>query len=97
MRNDYATRLHSDDSDNSNSSKNSLKTYQQASACYKPEQGESNADAAERRRLIDERICEIKMKGSEGPTRNDQSDFHNTFKPRINSNAKLQSNNAERR
>jgi hypothetical protein len=60
MRRDYETRVHSDDSDDSDSSKNSLHIYQQASACYKPEQGEFNAEAAERHRLIDERICEIK-------------------------------------
>ncbi len=60
MRRDYETRVHSDDSDDSDSSKNSLHIYQQASACYNPEYDESNAEAAERRRLIDERICEIK-------------------------------------
>jgi hypothetical protein len=60
MRREYETRIHSDDSDNRNSSKNSLQIYQQASACYKPEQGESNAEAAERHRLIEERIGEIK-------------------------------------
>ena len=46
--------------DDSDSSKNSLRIYQQASACYKPEQGESNAEAAERHRLIAKRISEIK-------------------------------------
>jgi hypothetical protein len=60
MRRDYETRASSDDSDYSDSSKNSLRIYQKASACYKPEQSESNAEAAERHRLIDKRICEIK-------------------------------------
>ncbi len=54
MRREYETRVHSDDSDNSNSSKNSLQIYHQASAYYKPEQGESNAEAAERHRLIED-------------------------------------------
>ncbi len=60
MRRDYETRASCDESDDSDSFKNSLRIYQKASACYKPEQGESNAEAAERHRLIDERIYEIK-------------------------------------
>ena len=59
MKRDYDTRANSDESDDSDSSKISLRIYQQASACYKPEQGDSNAEAAERHRLIDKRICEI--------------------------------------
>ncbi len=53
MKRDYETRASSAESDDSDSSKNSLRIYQKASACYKPEQGESNAEAAERHRLID--------------------------------------------
>jgi hypothetical protein len=60
MRRDYETRARNDESDDSDSSKKSLRIYQKASACYKLEQGESNAEAAERHRLIEKRICKLK-------------------------------------
>ena len=72
MQRDYHTRSSSDESDDSDSSKNSLRIYQQASTCYKPEQGESNAEATERHRLIAKRISEIKddRKRKDGMTSN---------------------------
>ncbi len=44
----------------SEDSTSSLKIYEKAYASYKPECGESNAESAERHRLIEQRVLELK-------------------------------------
>ena len=61
MKQDYENRAASENSDESEGSDNSIKIYHKAYASFRPEQGESNAEAAERHRLIEERVREIKQ------------------------------------
>jgi hypothetical protein len=55
------TSAHQSDDENSDDSRNSLKIYEQAYACFRPEPGESNAESAERHRLIEQRVTELKQ------------------------------------
>ncbi len=55
------TSAHQSDDENSDDSTNSLTIYEQAYACFRPEPGESNAESAERHRLIEERVTELKQ------------------------------------
>ena len=48
------------DADTSEESESSIKIYEKAYANYKPECGESNAESAERHRLIEQRVKEMK-------------------------------------
>ncbi len=61
MVRDYKQRKVTDDKDeDSDSSVNSVKLYEKAFASFRPEFGESNAEAAERHRLIKERVVALK-------------------------------------
>ncbi len=51
----------SDDEDSVFISANSLIIYERAYACYRPEPGESNVESAERHRLIEERVTQLKQ------------------------------------
>jgi hypothetical protein len=55
------TIAHRSDDDKSDDSENSLTMYERAYACFRPEPGESNAESAERHRLIEERVTELKQ------------------------------------
>jgi hypothetical protein len=44
----------------SEDSESSIKIYEKAYASFKPECGESNAESAERHRLIEQRVKELK-------------------------------------
>ncbi len=60
QRREQRTKPNSDD-DKSTDSERSLKIFEKAYACFKPEPGESNAESAERHRLIEERVFELKQ------------------------------------
>ncbi len=61
MVRDYKQRQVTDDKDeDSDSSVHSVKLYEKAFASFRPEFGESNAEAAERHRLIKERVVALK-------------------------------------
>ncbi len=53
-------------------SKRSLKIYEKAYACYRPEYGESNAESAERHELIAAKVLELKEQRK-------PPSFHNTY------------------
>ncbi len=55
------TSAHQSDDENSDDFTNSLTIYERAYACFRREPGESNADSAERHRLIEERVTELKQ------------------------------------
>jgi hypothetical protein len=60
QRREQTTEPNSDD-DKSTDSDRSLKIYEKAYACFKPEPGEFNSESAERHRLIEERVFELKQ------------------------------------
>ena len=66
MKGDYetnkarATSFTTEDNSDSNSSDKSIRLYERAYACYRPDAGESNAESAERHQLIEERVRELK-------------------------------------
>jgi hypothetical protein len=55
------TSANQSDDENSDDSTSSLTIYERAYACFRPEPGESNAESAERHRLIEERVTELKQ------------------------------------
>ncbi len=63
MVKDYETRQVNDNTQShevQKESPRSLRIYEKAAACYRPEIGESNAESAKRHRLIEERVMKLK-------------------------------------
>jgi hypothetical protein len=73
------TTEHNSDDDKSTDSDRSLKIYEKAYACFKPEPGESNAESAERHRLIDERVFELKQEPQRKINPKTQTRIQNPF------------------